>query len=412
MAKTRAVRKRASAAKSAGFRIRMYNVGFGDCFLLTIPGRDKDRKIVVDCGSLKRKQKTIQEISDALIEDCREQDGVSRIDVLIMSHRHADHISGFVNPAWSEVEVGEVWMPWMESRTDPKAKALRKRQLASAIALQNAVVRLGLNPELGDVALNARSNDEALNALHGGFAKRVTPRFFPSGEKIVEEVKSELLPQIEVYVLGPPHDSAALNDASPPKDQSLLTGYIDDQDADASRKFLPLSEDWIDDTSDPLFDADDIKKAVSQIGMYELMAAKIDAELNNTSLILMFRIGNDYLLFPGDAQWGPWEILLEDTDALELLEKVTFLKVGHHASHNASPATLVRDHLGKSNSRGGVVTAMISMTPYSKWKNIPHKPLIEELKRKKFPFVISDNLKDQTGFNRNGDLWFEFSFHE
>ena len=30
--------------------IRMYNAGFGDCFLITIPAPDRPRRILVDCG--------------------------------------------------------------------------------------------------------------------------------------------------------------------------------------------------------------------------------------------------------------------------------------------------------------------------------------------------------------------------
>ena len=51
------------------------------------------------------------------------------------------------------------------------------------------------------------------------------------------------------------------------------------------------------------------------VAAYELAAAKLDADINNTSLILLFRIGDEYLLFPGDAQWGPWELALGDAEA-------------------------------------------------------------------------------------------------
>ena len=35
-----------------------------------------------------------------------------------------------------------------------------------------------------------------------------------------------------------------------------------------------------------------------------LAAAALDNALNNTSLMLMFEVGDQYLLFPGDSQWG------------------------------------------------------------------------------------------------------------
>ena len=33
--------------------ITMYDVGFGDCFLVRFPGGDGERRILFDCGSIK-----------------------------------------------------------------------------------------------------------------------------------------------------------------------------------------------------------------------------------------------------------------------------------------------------------------------------------------------------------------------
>lgn len=410
MVKRRRGTTKPNSDNASKLRIRMYNVGFGDCFLVFIPVAGGTKKIVLDCGTLKGNGPNIRQISDQLIEDCRDPDGVSRVDVLIMTHRHADHISGFMNPNWSNVEVREVWMPWIESRDNLSARAYRETQLRAVAALELAVKQLHLDPELAQVALNARSNNDALDVLHGGFALKVKPQFFPAGDQVVEKIDSASLPGVDIFVLGPPRNERALKAATPPKDQSLLTGFVEGEDAQTdSEKFQPLSRDWIDESLMAPFDQADIQEAVSQQSLYELLAAKVDAEINNTSLILIFRVGDDYLLFPGDAQWGPWELVLANDEALDLLRKVTFLKVGHHASHNASPTTLIRKYLGQKNKRNNIVHAMISMTPYSKWKHIPHKPLIDELKARGFPFVISDEMDDSAGFSRNEDLWFELT---
>jgi beta-lactamase superfamily II metal-dependent hydrolase len=405
-------RKRSSARSArnleANIRVRMYNVGFGDCFLLHLPTPSGLKKVAIDCGSLKQKEHPIRVISDRLIADVTDSDGVPRIDVLIMSHRHADHISGFTNPNWSQVEVGEIWMPWIESREDPKARALQRRQRAAAEALLDSATKLGLDPLLADVALNARSNDDSLDVLHGGFAKKVRPRFFPSGNSTLERIHSDLLAGVEVFVLGPPHDLAALKDPDPPRGQILLTGYVDDLTKGEIQKFRPFSADWIDeDRSLPDFNPFEIDEAASKTEMYELAAAELDAEINNTSLVIVFRVGDHYLLFPGDAQWGPWEKILTNEDSVDLLKKVTFLKVSHHASHNGTPATLLKDVIGKQNRRNGKVVAMISVTPYSKWKNIPHEPIITAMIQSQFPFAVTDMLQDQVGFKRDNSFWLE-----
>ncbi|RVJ72544.1 ComEC/Rec2 family competence protein [Sinorhizobium medicae] len=407
---TRSRRARDHAASVSGqcIRIRMFNVGFGDCFLLFLPTVEGVKKVAIDCGSLKNKKHSIRAISDRLIADVTDGDGVPRIDVLVMSHRHADHISGYTNPKWAQVEVGEVWMPWLESRKDSVAMAIQKRQRAAAQALAVAVRKLNLGQGLAEIALNAQSNEDSLDVLHAGFAKRVTPRFFPETEKVVEKIATSALADVDVFVLGPPHDRDALKDADPPDGQTLLTGYSADSLTGPLEKLRPFSGDWADESGYwPDFDPVEIDRAASRAEMYEVAAAKIDAEINNTSLILIFRVGKDYLLFPGDAQWGPWEKILSDDEAVELLRKVTFLKVSHHASHNGTPATLLKDILGKANKRDGIVHAMISMTPFAQWEGIPHTPILATLSELSFPFANSDVLGDQRGFTRDRDFSFD-----
>lgn len=35
--------------------VRMYNVGFGDCFLLTLPTAPGPRRMLIDCGTHSRR---------------------------------------------------------------------------------------------------------------------------------------------------------------------------------------------------------------------------------------------------------------------------------------------------------------------------------------------------------------------
>src|SRR5262245_28788838 len=103
MRKTAREAPRRSAAnrnvQEAQVTIRMYKVGFGDCFLLLIPTDAGTKKMLIDCGSLKNHKKKIAEISNRVIEDIRDSDGTPRIDVLVVTHRHADHISALQIPS-------------------------------------------------------------------------------------------------------------------------------------------------------------------------------------------------------------------------------------------------------------------------------------------------------------------------
>lgn len=81
----------------------------------------------------------------------------------------------------------------------------------------------------------------------------------------------------------------------------------------------------------------------------DALALKLDSDTNNSSLVLAFELDEDrVLLFPGDAQIGNWEswgdqlypvkpVEGERQQTIEdILRRVVFYKVGHHASHNAT----------------------------------------------------------------------------
>jgi hypothetical protein len=64
----------------------------------------------------------------------------------------------------------------------------------------------------------------------------------------------------------------------------------------------------------------------------------LDDVMNNTSIILLFEVGGEKLLFPGDAQLENWSYALKMYRSL--LSGVTVYKVGHHGSLNATPKSL------------------------------------------------------------------------
>lgn len=81
--------------------LRAYQVGFGDCFLLTFEygGLDERRNVLIDFGSTgipeeiraKRSQgEHMLWVAEQIREDCG-----GKLDVVVATHRHKDHISGF-----------------------------------------------------------------------------------------------------------------------------------------------------------------------------------------------------------------------------------------------------------------------------------------------------------------------------
>ena len=76
-------------------RIRSYNVGFGDCFLLTFfYGDDETRNILIDFGSTKSSDFGPDGGMLEIAEKIGEHSG-GKLEMVVATHRHADHISGF-----------------------------------------------------------------------------------------------------------------------------------------------------------------------------------------------------------------------------------------------------------------------------------------------------------------------------
>src|SRR5262249_20884285 len=77
----------------------------------------------------------------------------------------------------------------------------------------------------------------------------------------------------------------------------------------------------------------------------------LDAQMNNTSVILLFQIGKKNVLFPGDAQFENWQYALGQKKYQSLLASVNLYKVGHHGSLNATPKSLWQLFKNKSDNK-------------------------------------------------------------
>ena len=399
-----------SAASDHGaIRVRMYDVGFGDCFMLWIPAAGRDRKVLIDCGSIAKRVKSIADIVEKVIEDATEEDGVARIDVVIATHRHRDHVSGFARAAWDRVEVKEVWMPWTENPDDPVARHIRDVQSRLAVSLNAAFQAAPVSRELSDLALNALTNESAMETLHSGFNGN-PGRFFlpePADEdnpdaSRTRRFETTALPNTTVFVLGPSRDKEIIKDMDPPAGESYLN-LVDSADGRRTAP-MPFSSDWAEENHGfPLSEADELYIRDIGTDMEEGLAVSLDSAVNGTSLMLVFRIGRAHLLFPGDAQWGTWRAAMDDPDWNRLLSKTRFYKVGHHGSHNATPIEFVEETLDEADK----LAAMVSVRPRRNWPHIPRKPLLSALKKRKAKVSRSDQKAQFAPFTRSGDYWVE-----
>ena len=124
-------------SEPAGLRVRMYRVGFGDFFLLSIPTPTGQEHILIDCGVFKGTSGTgdLHTIEGA-VDNLAQATG-GKLALVIMTHRHADHIIGFsrCKAQFQKMKVGAVWMPAWESEYDAKAQKFQAQLTSAALKL-------------------------------------------------------------------------------------------------------------------------------------------------------------------------------------------------------------------------------------------------------------------------------------
>jgi beta-lactamase superfamily II metal-dependent hydrolase len=379
-------------------RVRMYNVGFGDCFLVEFPFRDGEVfRVLVDCGAhtagYPRQGWRPADVVDAIVADLADGAEHPTINVVIATHRHQDHVSGFAAPAWQGVNVDEVWMPWTEDPDDPEATAIRERQSRLALGLDNAFRqpefgrrwRVDESLALQALAANSLTNENAMRTLHRGFRGRPRRRFLSSESAAGA---STGFGELTVHVLGPSRDPEIIRDMDPPAGQSYLRFHpadaVDPDSADRNRSRGPFTRNF---TLDPVeyesthagpVAEQDIKDAAAEMMRADdfATAVSLDKAVNGTSLMLMFEFRDAFLLFPGDAQWGTWNAALSRPQTRELLANTTFYKVGHHGSHNATPVEFLERTLHPERRMWAAAT---SVRPIGFWPDIPRGPLLTAL---------------------------------
>ncbi|HTG32646.1 MAG TPA: MBL fold metallo-hydrolase [Thermoanaerobaculia bacterium] len=376
----------AMTAPAAGVKIRMYRQGLGDCFLLAFAtGAGRPCYMLIDCGVLLGTPDAGGKMRQ-VAESLRDSTG-GRIDVLVATHQHWDHLSGFdqAREVFDEIDFGEVWAGWTEDPGNALANRLRARRRAHLRALSAAARSLravGAAPKaetleavlgfFGDLGVDGRpSRIEA--ALDYVLGRGKPPRYRTPGETVG-------LPgsPARVHVLGPPLDEALLMRSDPSHKASEVYEKrlaLDEETAFFTAVLAaagPLSpeERELRDLSFP-FDGvyrvdpepakgDDFfqKHYYGEAGTpaememawrqiegdwltsADNLALQLDSDTNNTSLALGIELspGGKVLLFPGDAQVGNWLSWhhLDTIDAADLLRRTALYKVGHHASHNAT----------------------------------------------------------------------------
>ena len=378
-------------------RVRMYRVGFGDCFLVSFPagsagaGADTHRHVLVDCGV---HVKGDLNLIDRAVDHIGETTG-RKLAIVIATHAHQDHISGF-SQKFDNFDIEEVWLPWCEDLRDKNAQKLQKKhaQLVEQLKehfeaeAKKANVTKKRASAMAAVA-NLVQNKTALGLLRSGFGVNAQVRYLSAGDSLKDPAG---VLGLSANFLGPPHDTKFLSQMDPPAGQRYLA--LSGKRTERLNAVEPFTKRWCLTASSPeiakLKFSEDERKAFQKAlagPSLDALAFTLDQARNNTSLVTLFNFRGQQLLFPGDAQWGNWRNWLEKDDAETILSGITFFKVAHHGSHNATPKSAL-ERMTK-----GKFAAMVS-TQSVPWESIPREPLmtrLDEMTKKRV--VRSDSLK-------------------
>jgi len=402
--------------------IRSYQVGFGDCFLLTFRYENRERHVLMDFGSTSLPKDAPKTRMLDVARDIRDRCGPAGLSAVVATHRHKDHISGF-DPGSAGKGPGAVIralkpelvvQPWTEdpaldpnaSGPIPNSRAQDARQFA-ALNSMHAVAELALKEAnrskyfdgqlsaelkfLGDD--NIKNLAAVANLMAMGQAGKATFVHYGSDAGF-----DAVLPGVKVHVLGPPtvkQSAAVIRQRSRDPDEfwhlqakALKAGapatgnrggaaplFPGDVAVRAPGPF-PVDQRWF------------VNQARRMRGDQLLQIVRmLDGVLNNTSVILLFEIAGKFLLFPGDAQIENWAYALSKAPVRNRLSKVDVYKVGHHGSLNATPKSLWRLFAKRSDVVDGARMISLMSTMAGKHGHeddkteVPRRSLVGQLEK-------------------------------
>jgi hypothetical protein len=401
-----------------------YQVGFGDCFLLSFKYAKDSRHVLIDFGSTGLPQGIPKSRLTDIANDVKARTN-GKLDAIVETHRHRDHISGFATnkkgtasgDIIATLKPDLVVQPWTE---DPDAKPDAKQATATMTGKQAFVAALDA---MHDVA---EATTAEARLLAAGLPRAVADQLAFQGAKNLANASAvtnlmrmgkrhayvnyesqsglgTILPGVTVTVLGPPNlvQSKAIT-----KERSTDAAEFWQLQALSGRRYSIARGDPLPrSASVPAGQGPEstrwFRRRAQNIradGLLELVRI-LDKQMNNTSVILLFEVGSKAFLFPGDAQLENWQYALaqkQKDKTKSRLSHVVLYKVGHHGSRNATPksmwAMLTRQSPTATPTRlkTTVSTMAGKFGSLQKKTEVPRQSLVAELKKQSTYFTTQD----------------------
>jgi len=312
-------------------------VGFGDCLLLSVTygsaladGR-RQRHVLIDCGTSAPAAggPSLAAVAGRIAEHCE-----GRLDVVVATSRHPEHVGGFADPdarrILAPLRPDVVVRPWTEApgRDDLDARSQQFLSLLDGVQARSASV-------LDDWAQLTRY-------VAGGSTIRL----------------DEQLPGVTVEVLGPPGGDQVGALLAPARNGAEAWLQLSAEDRLAPLLEQPAADSWDD--------ALRVLAPPGRAGAAEQLVRTLRAQhqsptmdmaeafgdvVHDTSVVLLVTVGSRSLLLPGDAQDAGWSPALDraagvggprDAELARRLAGVDVYKVGGHGTRAGTPLGLSR----------------------------------------------------------------------
>ncbi len=321
-------------------RVRAYNVEFGDAILISIPEKDQDeneiyKHILIDVGN--RGTPNDNRLFKPVIDDIKEELNGNPLDLYVMTHEHLDHVQGLPYAEKKHYGDEDVLLnllkpkhSWFPVSSDESSNAYLK-MVEIKESLRNIDSYLKSVEAMG---VPIRNHIETLWAINNIDRTQDCVKYLLNfdGKCFVHR---------EFDTTGQhPFSEAKIKIWAPEKEITTYLSNIKPQSIKLKNRTVPLIPPHGVDAS-VFFDL-----VASREGFYENLLAA-NSSINNTSIVLCIEWHGNKLLFTGDAEEQSWETMKKNN----VLEKVDFLKVSHHGSHNGTPDSTILDIILPAVSR-------------------------------------------------------------